>query len=79
MRGMLRKLFPGATAVSHEEACAFCGKDAEEVEMLVAGPVASICEDCVGRCLAVVADQYPDWREDQIRHLMELREAHDAS
>jgi ATP-dependent protease Clp ATPase subunit len=79
MRGMLRKLFPGAATVSHEESCAFCGKEAGDAEILVAGPTASICEDCVGRCLGVVAEQHPEWREDQIRHLIELREPHGAS
>lgn len=79
MRGMLRKLFPSAPNAAHEESCAFCGKEAEEAEILVAGPSASICEDCVGRCLGVVAEQHPEWREDQIRHLMELREQNNAS
>jgi ClpX C4-type zinc finger len=79
MRGMLRKLFPGNPNSSHEESCAFCGKEAEEAEILIAGPWASICEDCVGRCLGVVAEQHPEWREDQIRHLLELRDSHGSA
>lgn len=27
--------------------CGFCGKDSEEVKQLIAGPVCSICDECV--------------------------------
>ncbi len=34
--------------------CDFCGKTAGEVEYLVAGPVADICEECVETCARTI-------------------------
>ena len=34
--------------------CSFCGRDAEQVERLVAGASAHICDDCITQCLAVL-------------------------
>jgi ATP-dependent Clp protease ATP-binding subunit ClpX len=39
------------------ESCAFCGKPADEVKHLIAGPRAMICDECVAICVAVLADQ----------------------
>jgi ATP-dependent Clp protease ATP-binding subunit ClpX len=34
--------------------CSFCGRDADQVERLVAGASAHICDDCITKCLAVL-------------------------
>ena len=34
--------------------CSFCGRGADQVERLVAGASAHICDDCITKCLAVL-------------------------
>jgi ribosomal protein L37AE/L43A len=34
--------------------CSFCGRTADEVERLVAGPSVYICDECIKTCVAVV-------------------------
>jgi ClpX C4-type zinc finger len=34
--------------------CSFCGRDSAEVERLVAGASAYICDACVNKCVAVL-------------------------
>ena len=34
--------------------CTFCGKDEQEVDRLVAGPVTYICDGCVDLCVEIV-------------------------
>ena len=36
--------------------CSFCGKSQHEVEALIAGPTVFICEECVGLCDGIIAD-----------------------
>lgn len=36
--------------------CSFCGRTANEVERLVAGAAAYICDACVGKCVEVLED-----------------------
>lgn len=36
--------------------CSFCGKSQHEVQQLIAGPVASICDECVDLCTAKIAE-----------------------
>jgi hypothetical protein len=35
-------------------ACSFCGRNAQQVERLVAGASALICDDCIAKCLDVL-------------------------
>jgi ClpX C4-type zinc finger len=35
-------------------ACSFCGRNAQQVERLVAGASAHICDDCIAKCLDVL-------------------------
>jgi hypothetical protein len=37
--------------------CSFCGKSQHEVEKLVAGPTAFICNECVAMCNDVIASR----------------------
>jgi ATP-dependent protease Clp ATPase subunit len=41
---------------AHE--CAFCGKEEREVERLIAGTSASICNECLALCRDILADGY---------------------
>ena len=36
--------------------CSFCGKSADEVKKLIAGPNVNICDECVGLCVQIVDD-----------------------
>jgi ATP-dependent protease Clp ATPase subunit len=36
--------------------CSFCGKNQKQVKKLIAGPDAYICDGCVGRAHAVIAE-----------------------
>lgn len=42
--------------------CSFCGKSQEEVNRLIAGPGAYICNECVELCNEIVAE---DWQEEK--------------
>jgi ATP-dependent protease Clp ATPase subunit len=37
--------------------CSFCGKSQTEVKKLIAGPGVSICDECVGLCLPIIAEK----------------------
>lgn len=39
--------------------CSFCGKGDAEVEKLIAGPSACICNECVGLCVHVLGENVP--------------------
>jgi hypothetical protein len=41
-------------------ACSFCGKDADAVERLVAGPRVFICDGCVARCNEILGEHPPE-------------------
>jgi len=34
--------------------CSFCGKSAQEVSKLIAGPTVFICDECTALCAAIV-------------------------
>jgi ATP-dependent Clp protease ATP-binding subunit ClpX len=37
--------------------CSFCGRAQEEVRKLIAGPAVNICDECVGLCNEIIADE----------------------
>ena len=37
--------------------CSFCNKTQDEVRKLIAGPKVQICEECVDRCIDVLAEE----------------------
>lgn len=37
--------------------CSFCGKAQTEVKKLISGPGVYICDECVGLCLPIIADE----------------------
>jgi len=36
--------------------CSFCGRDEADVERLVRGASAHICDDCIAKCVTVLHD-----------------------
>jgi ATP-dependent Clp protease ATP-binding subunit ClpX len=62
--------------------CSFCGKSAEKVRKLIAGPKVHICDGCVGVCnriLEAVPGADVDWdrmRDEEL--LASLKAANDA-
>ena len=55
------------------ESCSFCGKPGDTVTHLIAGPRVMICDECVDTCIAVLAEQDANWREQKIAALVDLR------
>ena len=49
--------------------CAFCGRSGSEVNWLVAGPCAFICDICVCQAVGIVAEKYPAFRGQVIAEL----------
>ena len=43
--------------------CSFCGKDANMVERLVAGPGVYICNECVELCNSILEEEFDDLQE----------------
>ena len=40
--------------------CSFCGKSADEVEQIVAGPGVYICDECIQVCQEILKENYPE-------------------
>ena len=38
--------------------CSFCGKNQREVRKLIAGPKVFICDECIGLCNQIIAEEY---------------------
>jgi len=43
--------------------CSFCGKGREEVRKLIAGPTVYICDECVGLCNGIIAEDRDERQE----------------
>jgi ATP-dependent Clp protease ATP-binding subunit ClpX len=48
---------------THTLCCSFCGKSQKEVKKLIAGPTVYICDECIGLCNDIIAEECE--REDQ--------------
>ncbi len=51
---------PGKGPQLHAESelmCTFCGKRQSGVAKIITGPVANICDECVGTCSRLIAEQ----------------------
>jgi ATP-dependent Clp protease ATP-binding subunit ClpX len=44
--------------------CSFCGKSQKEVKKLIAGPTVYICDECIGLCNDIIAEEVD--RDDQL-------------
>jgi ATP-dependent Clp protease ATP-binding subunit ClpX len=42
---------------AHTLCCSFCGKSQKEVKKLIAGPTVYICDECIGLCNDIIAEE----------------------
>jgi ATP-dependent Clp protease ATP-binding subunit ClpX len=42
---------------THTLCCSFCGKSQKEVKKLIAGPTVYICDECIGLCNDIIAEE----------------------
>lgn len=54
--------------------CSFCGKTDKEVKKLIAGPTVYICDECIGLCNDIIAEEV-EQEESKDRELKLLRPA----
>jgi ATP-dependent protease Clp ATPase subunit len=52
--------------------CSFCGKSQHDVQRLIAGPKAHICNECVDACIEVLGSSR-EWCDKEIANLKRLR------
>ncbi len=43
--------------------CSFCGKSRDQVRKLIAGPTVYICDECVGLCNEILAEEWQEAKE----------------
>jgi hypothetical protein len=43
--------------------CSFCNKHQNDVQKLIAGPTAFICDECVGVCIGIIGTEAPVQRK----------------
>ena len=48
-----------ATEGNEQLLCSFCGKSQRQVKKLIAGPGVYICNECVDRCVEIIAQERP--------------------
>lgn len=44
--------------------CSFCGKNRDQVRKLIAGPTVYICDECVGLCNEIMAEEWQEAKEE---------------
>ena len=54
---MDRKREDGGSAGGGNLSCSFCGKSQKEVKKLIAGPTVYICDECIGLCNDIIAEE----------------------
>ena len=54
--------------------CSFCGKSQDEVERLIAGRNAFICNECVELCVSVIGEDYAPGRRQLKKKADELKQ-----
>jgi|tagenome__1003787_1003787.scaffolds.fasta_scaffold20930451_1 ATP-dependent protease Clp ATPase subunit len=52
--------------------CAFCRRPKDEIKYIVAGPGVAVCDECLGKLSAVMAESHSDWRDGQIERLSKI-------
>ncbi|RYF11467.1 MAG: ATP-dependent Clp protease ATP-binding subunit ClpX, partial [Deltaproteobacteria bacterium] len=45
--------------------CSFCGKSQKEVKKLIAGPTVYICDECIGLCNDIIAEEFENEESSQ--------------
>jgi ATP-dependent Clp protease ATP-binding subunit ClpX len=54
---------------AHSLCCSFCGKSQKEVKKLIAGPTVYICDECIGLCNDIIAEEveHEDKKDKKIK------------
>ncbi len=52
--------------------CSFCGKYQDQVERIIAGPGAFICNECVHLCMGILGEEMTDQRRQEIPKVLEV-------
>lgn len=50
----------------NEVKCSFCGRDEEQINKLIAGPNAYICNECVTFCVDIIDERIPQQKETDV-------------
>jgi hypothetical protein len=62
----------------HSDKCSFCGRTADQVDGMVAGPNVNICNECIALCNDIIENQYRSESEPlefgQLPKPMEIKE-----
>ena len=56
--------------------CSFCGKSQNEVQKIIAGPTAFICDQCVATCLDIIYEEDRELPEDIARFARSQQRSH---
>lgn len=56
--------------------CSFCGKSRDQVRKLIAGPTVYICDECVGLCNEIMAEEWQEAKEEISSKLRKPAEIH---
>ena len=59
MRFSIRKRAASARKSTPTLTCSFCGKHQRQVKKLIAGPDLYICNECIDRCVEIIAQERP--------------------
>ena len=55
MRFGIRRRAASARKSTFALTCSFCGKSQRQVKKLIAGPGVYICNECIDRCVEIIA------------------------
>ena len=55
--------------------CSFCGKSQREVRKLIAGPTVYICDECIGLCNDIIAEEVQ--KDDPVPGLVSVPKPHE--
>ena len=56
--------------------CSFCGKTEDQVNRLIEGPGAFICNECVDLCVEIFKDDYASFDEESLKDVPKPAEIH---
>jgi ATP-dependent Clp protease ATP-binding subunit ClpX len=60
MRFSIRRRAANARKSTSPLTCSFCGKHQRKVKKLIAGPGVYICNECIDRCVEIIAQERPE-------------------
>jgi len=58
---------------SEQPTCSFCGRGADDVERMLAGPGIAICDGCVLLAAEIVGEGRPEWCDALVARITATR------